>query len=187
MDRPACPQLRDPEAFSAAYRELAPAAHSAAMSVLRDAEAAQDVVQEVFCAIWTHPEAYRPERGSLCTFVKIMAHSRSLDRLRAHATAAAALNRRTLEARTQPLAAEPSSDAVFRRDRANAVLRVLDGLPDGQRAAVLLHHVGGLSDGELARAMQVPLGTAKSRIRLGLEKLRAECGAALRQELPAAA
>ena len=53
------------------------------------------------------------------------------------------------------------------------MLRDLDGLPDGQRAAVLLHHIGGLSDGELARAMHVPLGTAKSRIRLGTRRARA--------------
>jgi RNA polymerase sigma-70 factor (ECF subfamily) len=165
-------QLRDPEAFSAAYRRLAPAAHAVAASVLRDGEAAQDVVQEVFCALWTHPEAYRPERGSLSTFVQIMARSRALDRLRTHAVAAAALNRRTEEARTQPDTAEECWDAVIRRDSAHAVLRVLDGLPDGQRAAVLLHHVAGLSDRELAQATCVPLGTAKSRIRLGTRRVR---------------
>jgi RNA polymerase sigma-70 factor (ECF subfamily) len=165
-------QLRDPEAFSAAYRRLAPAAHAAAISVLRDVEAAQDVVQEVFCAIWTHPEAYSPERGSLGTFVRIMARSRALDRLRTHAAAAAALSRSTHEVRTQPDSAEPSSDAVIRRDSANEVLRVLDDLPDGQRAAVLLHHVAGLSDRELAQATCVPLGTAKSRIRLGTRRVR---------------
>jgi len=172
MEQRPRPHLGDPEAFSAAYRRLAPAALAAAASVLRDGEAAQDVVQEVFCAIWTHPEAYRPERGSLGTFVRVMARSRALDRLRTHAAAAASLSRRTEEARTQPDAAEPSSDAVIRRDRAHAVLRVLDDLPDGQREAVLLHHVAGLSDRELAQATCVPLGTAKSRIRLGTRRVR---------------
>jgi RNA polymerase sigma-70 factor (ECF subfamily) len=165
--------LRDPEAFSAAYRRLAPAARAAAVSVLRDGEAANDVVQDVFCAIWMHPEAYRPERGSLATFVYIMARSRALDRLRSSAAAAAALHRDALEARARPATVEPTSDEVIRRDTARAMLRALDRLPDGQRAAVLLHHVGGLSDGELARAMHVPLGTAKSRIRLGTRRARA--------------
>ena len=99
------PDLRDPEAFSAAYRRLAPARSRRRIAVLRDAEAAQDVVQEVFCAIWTHPEAYRPERGSLSTFVRIMARSRALDRLRTHAAAAAALSRgrrRRARSRTRP-------------------------------------------------------------------------------------
>jgi RNA polymerase sigma-70 factor, ECF subfamily len=172
MEQRTRPHLRDPEAFSAAYRRLAPAAHAAAVAILRDGEAAEDVVQEVFCSLWTHPEAYRPDRGSLSTFVRVMARSRALDRLRTHAAATAALNRRTQEARTQPATAEPSSDTVIRRDSAHAVLRVLDDLPDGQRAAVLLHHIAGLSDRELAQATCVPLGTAKSRIRLGTRRVR---------------
>jgi RNA polymerase sigma-70 factor (ECF subfamily) len=65
------------------------------------------------------------------------------------------------------------SETVIRRDSARAVLQALDHLPDGQRAAVLVHHIGELSDGELARAMHVPLGTAKSRIRLGTRRARA--------------
>jgi RNA polymerase sigma-70 factor (ECF subfamily) len=166
------PDLRDPEAFSAVYRRLAPAAQAAALFVLRDFEAAQDVVQDVFCALWTRPDAFRPERGSLTRFVQIMARSRALDRVRSRAAADAALNRGALEARAAPTTAEPPSETVIRRDTARAVLRALDRLPDGQRAAVLLHHVGGLSDGELARATHVPLGTAKSRIRVGTRRAR---------------
>jgi RNA polymerase sigma-70 factor, ECF subfamily len=164
--------LRDPEAFTAAYRRLAPAARTAAMSVLRDEAAAEDVVQDVFCELWMRPEAYRPERGSLATFVYLLARSRALDRLRSSAAAAAALHRDALEARARPSAVEPTSEEVIRRVSASEMLTELDRLPDGQRAAVLLHHVGGLSDGELARAMQVPLGTAKSRIRLGTRRAR---------------
>jgi RNA polymerase sigma-70 factor, ECF subfamily len=174
MPHHARPDLRDAEAFSAAYRRLAPAAHAAALAVLRDGEAAQDVVQDVFCALWTRPDAYRPDRGSLTMFVQVMARSRALDRLRSRAAATAALSRGALEARVRPSHAEPPSETVIRRDSARAVLRALDRLPDGQRAAVLLHHVGGLSDGELARATRVPLGTAKSRIRLGTRRARDE-------------
>jgi RNA polymerase sigma-70 factor, ECF subfamily len=165
-------ELKDPETFSAMYRRLAPAAHAAAVSVLRDSEAAQDVVQDVFCAIWTRPDVYRPERGSLSKFVQIMARSRALDRVRSRAARNAALNRGALEVQAQRVNVEPPSETVIRRDTARTVLRALDHLPDGQRAAVLLHHVGGLSDGELARATQVPLGTAKSRIRLGTRRAR---------------
>jgi RNA polymerase sigma-70 factor (ECF subfamily) len=139
--------LSDPEAFSAAYRQHAPAARAAAISVLRDCEAAEDVVQDVFCAIWMRPEAYRPERGSLSTFVHLMARSRALDRLRASAAAAAAVRRDALEALARPAAVEAPSEEVIRRDSARSMLRALDRLPDGQRAAVLLHHVSGLSDG----------------------------------------
>jgi RNA polymerase sigma-70 factor (ECF subfamily) len=165
-------RLRDPEEFTAAYRRLAPAARTAALSVLRDDAAAEDVVQDVFCELWTRPEAYRPERGTLATFVYLLTRSRALDRLRSRAAAAAALHRGAIEAQARPRAAEPTSEEVIRRVSASEMLSELDRLPDGQRAAVLLHHVGGLSDGELARAMQVPLGTAKSRIRLGTRRAR---------------
>jgi RNA polymerase sigma-70 factor (ECF subfamily) len=166
--------LRDPESFSAAYRRHAPAARAAAEAVLRDAAAAEDVVQDVFCTLWTRPDAWSPERGSLTTYVRLMARSRALDRLRSHAAAAAALRRGTREASAQPATAEPPSETVIRRDSARTVLRALDRLPEGQRAAVLLHHVGGLSDRELAQATSVPLGTAKSRIRLGTRRARTE-------------
>jgi RNA polymerase sigma-70 factor (ECF subfamily) len=172
MQRDPLPDLRDPDGFSAAYRLFAPAAHAAAFAVLGDAEAA-DVVQDVFCALWIRPDAYKPDRGSLTTFVQVMARSRALDRLRSRAAAAAALSRGAVEARAQPTTSEPPSEAVIRRDSARAMLRALEDLPTGQRAAVLLHHVGGLSDGELARATRVPLGTAKSRIRLGTRRARA--------------
>jgi RNA polymerase sigma-70 factor (ECF subfamily) len=142
------------------------------VSVLRDEAAAEDVVQDVFCELWMRPGAYRPERGSLGTFVYLLARSRAVDRLRSSAAAAAAVRRDALEAKARPRAAEPTAEEVMRRVSATEMLSELDRLPDGQRAAVLLHHVGGLSDGELARAMQVPLGTAKSRIRLGTRRAR---------------
>jgi RNA polymerase sigma-70 factor (ECF subfamily) len=171
--------LRDPDAFSDAYRRLAPVARAAARTVLRDAEGAEDVVQDVFCALWIDPDAYRPERASLGTFVYLMARSRAVDRLRSRAAADAALERDAHEARARPASVEPICDAVIRRDSARAVLQALANLPDGQRAAVLLHHVTGLTVGELARAMHVPIGTAKSRIRLGTIRARAFARAGL--------
>jgi RNA polymerase sigma-70 factor (ECF subfamily) len=167
------PDLRDPQAFAAAYRRLAPTAHATAASLLRDEPAAEDVVQDVFTALWTHPEAFRPERGSLTTYVRLMARSRALDRLRSLSAARAALKRGALEAQARPAAAEPPSETVIRRDGARTMLSALDELPAGQRAAVLLHHVGGLTDRELAQATCVPLGTAKSRIRMGTRRARA--------------
>jgi RNA polymerase sigma-70 factor, ECF subfamily len=172
MDLSRSPHLRDPEAFSAAYRRLAPIARLAAEAVLRDATAAEDVVQDVFCALWMHPDGWSPERGSLTTYVRLMARSRALDRLRSRAARAAAVQRDACEASARPAIAEPPSETVIRRDSARTVLRALDRLPEGQRAAVLLHHVGGLSDRELAQATSVPLGTAKSRIRLGTRRAR---------------
>src|SRR4051794_3987535 len=175
--------LRDPEGFSAAYRMLAPTAHAAAVAVLRGSEAAGDVGEGVFCTLWARAGVYRPERGALTTFVQIMARSRALDRVRSRAARAAALDRDAQEARYRPATAEPSSEEVIRRDSAQAMLRDLDGLPDGQRAAVLLHHIGGLSDGGVARALHVPPGPAQSRLPLRTRRAPPP----LQQRLPARA
>ena len=85
-------------------------------------DAAQDVVQDVFVSLWTHPETYRPERGSLTTFVRIMARSRALDRLRSHAAGTAAYGRNAREALVRPAFAEPVSDTVIRRHSSRAML-----------------------------------------------------------------
>ena len=176
---PVSSPLRDPEAFTRAYRRLAPAARAAAASVLRDRDGADDVVQEVFTAIWRQPEAFAPERGSLAGYVRLMARSRALDRLRSQTSATKALDRTLQESQAGPSGAEPASDVVLRREGGRVLLSVLDGLPANQRAAVLLHHVAGLSDRELADATRVPVGTAKSRIRLGSRRVRRAVEASL--------
>src|SRR3712207_5055621 len=83
--------LRDPETFSGYYRRLAPAARATAAAILRDPAAAEDVVQEVFASLWSRPDAFCAERGSLTGFVRMMARSRALDRLRSRAVADGAL------------------------------------------------------------------------------------------------
>jgi RNA polymerase sigma-70 factor (ECF subfamily) len=164
--------LRDPASFAAIYREHAPDALRAATSILRDRHAAEDVVQDVFCALWRDPGGYAPERGSLATYVRLVARSRALDALRARRSAAnAAASTADVLGRGRH-AAEPAADVAERRAVLRAVADELGRLPRAQRTAVVLHHVHGLSDRELADATGVALGTAKSRIRLGTRRAR---------------
>jgi RNA polymerase sigma-70 factor (ECF subfamily) len=160
--------LRDPQAFTACYRAFAPAALATATSILRDSAAAEDVVQEVFTTLWSRPEMYDSERGALGALVRVMARSRSLDRLRSRGVADLAAHRVGREVQAGSASAESTEETVIRRDAGRAVLRQLERQAPAQREAVLLHHVAGLSDREVAAATCVPLGTAKSRIRLGL-------------------
>jgi RNA polymerase sigma-70 factor (ECF subfamily) len=161
--------LRDPETFAEWYARLAPAARATALSILRDQTLAEDVVQDVFVTLWARPEVFEPARGSIGSLVRVMARSRSLDRLRARAARESAAAGLAAEARLREPAASPE-EVVVRRDEGREVLRQLDRQGPGQRAAVLLHHVAGLSDREVAAATRVPLGTAKSRIRLGVRR-----------------
>lgn len=171
-------KLNSPTEFASAYDELHPLAVSAAQRVLRDQAAAEDVAQDVFIALWRRPSAYDPQRGSLRSYVALMARSRALDRWRTRQAREAALERSAAEQRVRHEDAESASDPVLRKDSSDRILRALDALPRAQRQAVLLAFGRGLTAQEIAAAVDVPLGTAKSRIRLGLQKARAELQAA---------
>jgi len=170
--------LNTPAGFDMSYEELYPLAVATAQRVLRDQAAAEDVAQDVFVALWRKPQAYDAKRGSLRSYVTLMARSRALDRWRTRQAREAAVDRSAVEQRMRHSDEESAAEPVLRRDRSRHILDALDSLPGEQREAVLLAFGRGLTAQEIARAVGVPLGTAKSRVRLGLERARAELQAA---------
>jgi RNA polymerase sigma-70 factor (ECF subfamily) len=130
-------------------------------------------VQDVFMQLWLNPSAYDPQRGSLKSYVSLLARSRALDRWRTRSAREHAVERSAEESRVlngQP--AESAAEPVIRRERSLKLLETLGELPTDQRDAVLLAYGRGLTAQEIARATDIPLGTAKSRLRLGLRKAR---------------
>jgi len=146
------------------------------MRVLKDSGRAEDVAQEVFERLWRDPERYDPRRGDLGPYLQLVARSRALDAWRAEGAAARAADRLgTLTIRDRAAEEELQPDAAAeRRDMARRLLEAVRRLPASQREAILLAHWGGMSSSEIAERMGVPLGTAKSRLRLAHEKLREE-------------
>jgi len=168
--------------FSAAYREHYPLAFSTAYRVLRDAATAEDVVQDVFTTIWRHPDKFDAQRGSLPGYVAMMARSRAVDRVRSRNAGSAAADRLAVLDVQREQGVESPADAVTRRHEARRVLAAVAELPAAQRDAVLMAYGRGLSTAEIAKAVGVPLGTAKSRLRQGLQRTRqalstADCAA----------
>lgn len=147
---------------------------AAANRVLRDQAAAEDVVQDVFMQLWRRPGSFDPARGSLGSYLTLMARSRALDRWRTRRVCEAAVERFAEGTRLERPLAEDAAEPVIRRDGQRSILRALERLPGDQREAVLLAFGKELTVREVAVAAKVPLGTAKSRVRLGLEKARAE-------------
>jgi RNA polymerase sigma-70 factor (ECF subfamily) len=165
----------DPDRFSAAYRGLLGPAVRTAKSVLGDTAAAEDVVQDVFLELWRTPTLYDPTRGSLHSYVMILTRSRALDRWRSQTARERLAQRSAAEAEAAGAPVEESAAAAaIRRGRSREVLRALERIPDGQREAILLAYGAGLSSSQVAEAASIPLGTAKSRIRCGLTRMRAE-------------
>ena len=165
--------LSDPATFSRIYDEHARSVYGAALRILGDPAQAQDVAQDVFLRLWRAPRRFDASRGDLGSYLRLMARSRALDLYRERQAASRARDRLELvaaqgEARVddRPLAA-----AEREADR-SAVLEALRRLPDAQREALVLAYWGGLTADEIARRVGVPLGTAKSRIRLGMAKLQ---------------
>jgi RNA polymerase sigma-70 factor (ECF subfamily) len=139
-----------------------------ALGVLGDPARAQDVVQDVFLRLWRRPEAFDMRRGALGPYLRVMARSRAID-LHREPRASERIEDR-LRGHTER--DEPAADPRLAPERHE--LRVaVRALPDGQREAVVLTYWAGLTAEEIARHAGVPLGTAKSRVRLGVRRLRA--------------
>ena len=164
--------LRDPIQFNDAYRRLSPLALAAANRVLRDEAAAEDVVQDVFMHLWLRPGAFDPSRGTLTSYITMLSRSRALDRWRTRTARDSAVERSAEEARVTRVDHESAAEPVIRRESSHKLLGALEELPTDQRDAVLLAYGRGLTAQEIARATDIPLGTAKSRVRLGLRKAR---------------
>ena len=167
--------LAERTAFANAYRDHAARVRASAMRVLKDQGRAEDVAQEVFERLWRNPERYDPGRGGLGPYLQLVARSRALDAWRAEGAATRAADRLGTLAIHDHAPDGDQPDAVAqRRDMARRLLAAVRRLPTSQREAVLLAYWGGMSSSEIAERMGVPLGTAKSRLRLAHEKLREE-------------
>lgn len=173
----ACRGGRDPgsrNAFCATYAAHAQGVYGAAYGVVRDAHLAEDIAQDVFLVHWQRPGAYDAGRGELGHYLRLMARSRALDARRRAASAGRARGR--LEAEVErPASAEDAVVSVAERAAiASAVRAAVSGLPERQREAIALAYWRGMTADEIARRCGAPLGTVKSRIRLGLARLAAD-------------
>jgi len=159
-------------AFDEAYARFGKLLYSTAYHVLGNAEDAQDCVQDALARVWRSPDSYVRSRGAVRSFLTVCVRNEAITRLRSK------LRRRKLEER---VAAEPEQhdelDAVdvIEHDRLRAALRAL---PAEQRKPLELAYFDYKTHVEIARELDEPLGTIKSRIALGLRKLGAALGAA---------
>ncbi|HEX8207417.1 MAG TPA: sigma-70 family RNA polymerase sigma factor [Solirubrobacteraceae bacterium] len=181
--------LSHPSTFGSVYDEHARSVYGAALRILGNPAQAQDVTQDVFLKLWRDPQRFDARRGELGSYLRLMARSRALDLYREGQAAGRARDRLELVAsRTEARVEERPFAAAERSGDRAAVIEALRRLPDPQREALVLAYWGGLTADEIARRVGVPLGTAKSRIRLGMAKLRGEVAEALGESpLPLAA
>lgn len=172
---PVTSDLGDPQAFRQAFDDHHRAVYTAAFRILGDPAMAQDVVQDVFLRLWRRPGAFDPRRGELGTYLRLMGRSRALDLWRESQVRGRAAERMKASTGAEEQRVEDHPGVLAERDHDRAEVReALGRLPEPQREALVLAYWGGLTADQIARQVSVPLGTAKSRIRLGLARLRDE-------------
>jgi len=166
----------DIAAFERLYDEHARGVFAVACRVLGDATRAQDVVQDVFLGLWRDPARFDASRGPIGHYLRMRARSAALDVWREDQVANRAKTRLRGIARNELGPVEGRPVAAAERHAGIAVVRrELMRLPDVQREAIVLAYWGGLTAEQIAASSGAPVGTVKSRIRLGIIKLREQC------------
>jgi len=162
-------------AFEVVYERHASAAFSLAYRIVGTRNGAEDVSQEAFLSIWRSGARYDRARGSVRTWVLGIVHHRAIDHLR-RATVHDK-RRASDEGMEERFEARERTDAeVARREDALTVRRAMDELPADQSQVIELAYFGGFTHTEIADMLEIPVGTVKGRMRLGLKKLRDRLG-----------
>jgi RNA polymerase sigma-70 factor (ECF subfamily) len=160
-------------AFGAAYDQYASLIYGLLLRIIRDAQDAQEILQETFLSAWTSARKFDPERGSELAWLISMARSRALDRLRSRERRGQREQEAARQISTLRPNVDPSgNDPVAFREIRSAVRSALQELPEAQRSALEMAYFDGLSQSEIASRLGEPLGTIKTRTNLAMKKLR---------------
>ncbi len=161
----------DARAFEVLYDRHSGPAFSLAYRMVGNRVVAEDVSQEAFVSIWRSRLRYQSERGSVRTWVLGIVHHRAIDALRRNTVHDK--RRASAEGIEERFEAPEQTDLeVVRRDEARVVRAALEDLPDEQVRVIELAYFGGFSHSQIADQLDMPIGTVKGRMRLGLDKLR---------------
>ncbi len=162
----------DRSAFSDFYDQYSGLLFSIAVKVLNDPKEAEDVLQEVFMRIWNKADAYDPVLGKPVSWAVTLTRNKAIDRIRASQRRSRLLEQATVEAGVLPDNSPSANERLHGRENAEIIRSVVAALPSDQRRAIELAFFSGLTQDEIAKTLQEPLGTIKARIRRGMLKLR---------------
>lgn len=166
----------DETAFEALYDDVSARVFGLIRRVLRDESQCEEVLQEVFVEVWQQAARYDADRGRAVSWIMVMAHRRAVDRVRASQSS------RDRDLRQGAKEFEESyddvQDTVETRLEGERVQSALQNLSDAQRKAIELAYYGGYTHQEVAKLLEVPVGTVKTRIRDGMIRLRDQLGVA---------
>ncbi len=160
----------DADAFAGLYDRHSRVAYSLAYGMMGESQAAKDLVQDAFLKVWQSAGSYGVQRGSVRTWVLSIVHNRGIDQLRSSASRRRVQDRVEVTAKTS----QPSEafSETWRNSQREQVREALRGLPAEQLKVLELAYFWGHTHKEIAELLELPLGTVKGRMRLGLKKIR---------------
>jgi len=161
--------LHNEEAFAELFRRHSKAVGAASRMILGHGSLCDDVVAEVFLALWLTPGSFDPARGSLLGFLRLKAKGRSIDIVRAETARA---RRESTETQSRPRAEESFDSNVIAAETAAELTRAINSLAAHERQPIELAFYKGMAYRTIAVYLGIPEGTTKSRIRSGLRHLR---------------
>jgi RNA polymerase sigma-70 factor (ECF subfamily) len=169
---------RDVRALEALYDRYGDYVYSVSLRVVGDVQVAEDVTQEVYLRLWNRPDLFDAGRGRFITWLLSVARNKAIDERRSrgrrfrHENPPGAGSIGSDDMPAVAAAAEDPVDSALLSDDRIVIQRALALLPADQRVAIQLAYFGGYTQQEIADGLKQPLGTIKTRIRLGLQKLR---------------
>lgn len=160
----------DQQALSSLYDATNRLMYGLVLRILKDTGAAEEVMLDVYTQVWRQAAQYDDRRGTPMAWLTTIARSRAIDRLRAgHAEY---LRHETLDMTTQTATTENLEEAMAMRETQQTIRAALSEISPEQREVIELAYYSGLSHSEIAAQLTQPLGTVKTRIRLGMMRLR---------------
>lgn len=168
-------EAQDAGAFAALYDRHGRSAYSLAYRMMGERQAAEDLVQDVFLRVWSSAGSYRAEKGSVRTWLLSIVHHRGVDQIRSTASRRRTQERMEATAEAASTGAQPSEAfaEAWRGSQRAQVRQALDTLPAEQLQVLELAYFSGYTHAEISDLLDLPLGTVKGRMRLGLKKVRA--------------
>lgn len=166
---------RDRSAYGQVFDYFAPRVKSYLLGLKISPEQADDVLQEVMIAVWNKAGSYRPDKAAVSTWIFTIARNKHIDRIRREKHQF----RDSLEveaAETEIAEHDVADEQVSVMQRKQAVQAALSKLPEDQLTVISMSFLKDMAHAEIATALDLPLGTVKSRIRLGFQRMRQELG-----------
>jgi RNA polymerase sigma-70 factor (ECF subfamily) len=167
--------LGDKEALEELYTRYSTGVYSLARFMLRHEALAEEATQDVFLNIWLKASSYNPDRGEPRAWIMSVAHHKVVDIIRSRRRNIAVTDPKEYETLdllpSGQMATDEEAELNLERER---IRKALSALPPTQREVIVLAYYGGYSQSEIAQMLNQPLGTVKTRVRLAMQKLRAQ-------------